>query len=38
MKIEQGMPKEEVRDLSDEMATKNAKHHQERYKLTYLRF
>jgi len=37
MNIEQGMSKEEGRSLSEEMATRNAKHHQERYKLTYLR-
>jgi hypothetical protein len=30
MKIEQGMSKEEVRGLSEEMATKNAKNHKER--------
>lgn len=37
MKIEQGMSKEEVRGLSEEMAAENAKNHQERYQLTYLR-
>ena len=37
MNIEQGMSKEEGRGLSEEMATKNAKNHKERYKLTYLR-
>jgi len=37
MSIEQGMSKEEGRGLSKEIATKNAKKHKERYKLTHWR-
>ena len=36
MNIEQGMSKEEGRGLSEEMATRNTKHHEERYKLDVL--
>jgi hypothetical protein len=36
MNIEQGMSKEEGRGLSEEIATKNAKNHNESLKLTYL--
>jgi hypothetical protein len=32
--IEYGMSKEEGRGLSEEIATKNAKNHKERYRLT----
>jgi hypothetical protein len=34
MNVEQGMSKEEVRSLSEEIATKNAENHKERRKLT----
>jgi hypothetical protein len=37
MNPEQGMSKEEGRGMSEEMATKNAKNHKERYKPTSLR-
>jgi hypothetical protein len=36
MNTEQGMSKEEVRGLSEEMATKNAKNHKERYKRLFV--
>jgi PP-loop superfamily ATP-utilizing enzyme len=37
MNIEQGMSKEEVRGLSERIATKNAKKHKELCMLKYLR-